>query len=710
MRTKFRSGLAAFGRLLRRLARLILVAPVRIVQLIFRLPVLLLRSIRAGIRFLVELPGRTVRGIKRAARFVASLPRNLWRRFTAAAHRIRLRIREWRARLLHWWRTKVFPPRTISPRTQRIAILTTLITVSMLLFLSVQLLKRSRSEAMIIAATATPNQSSRSVPTRTRALTRAEPNTSPPIGSDADFGGGGAVAFSLRRNGNTDIYVRKLQDDQLLRLTYHPDEDREPVWAPDGETMAFVSRRGENWDIYRLDLVSGALIRLTREPEYDAHPSWSPDGAFIAFESYRDANLDIFIMKAEGSQVHQLTENDAADFGPAWSPDGRHIAFVSHRDGSKDIFLYPLDAGTEAAVINLTQTPDRDEDAPTWSPDGSRLAFSVGQFGTEMIYITTFDWSNKFLDEAQTQLFNPGSQPDWSPDGSNLIYRYQRAGSNYLIADSVVGWGAGREVFGADEPVHDPSWSTLSVDPEILAIQRQNAPMGAASIYIEEILPTPESGPPYTIVALNDVNGGDAREFLSDRVDDAFEALRQQVLEQTGTDYLAALGDSFRAITVAPPPGQSPHSWHKAGRAFDLNQGLYERDERLVELVREDIGFRTYWRVYLRAANQDGSQGEPLRDAPWDLKTRQAGGLAAREGGELSQDLPSGYYVDFTELAADFGWERVPAKNRWRQLWEDTNWWQFKKTQGLSWLDAMLELYRRDQIETVFGPSATETP
>jgi TolB protein len=508
----------------------------------------------------------------------------------------------------------------------------------------------------------------------------------------------------MRRDGNTDIYVRKLEDDQLLRLTYHPAEDREPVWAPDGETIALVSHREDNWDIYRLDLVSGALIRLTRHPHYDAHPSWSPDGAFITFESYRSGNLDIYIMAADGSEVHQLTANQAADFAPAWSPDGRHIAFVSYRDGSSDIFLYPLDAGTEAAIINLTQTPDRDEGAPTWSSDGSSLAFSVGRFGADTIYVTTFDWNNNYLDEAQTQLFNPGSRPDWSPDGKSLIYEYHRAQQTHLIIDRVTSWGARYDLFNTDLRLRDPNWGLPTVDPGVLAQERQAAPLASASLYIEEILPAPESGPPYTIVSLKDVNGGDDREFLSDRVNDSFAALRQRVLEETGSDYLANIGDSFRTIVAESPPGQSPRSWHKAGRAFDLNQGLYEREEQLVELVREDIGFRTYWRVFLRAARQDGSMGEPLHQAPWDLKARQEEGLAAREGGELKEEVPLGYYVDFTQLAADYGWERVPANNRWRSQWADANWWGLQKPQGLTWLQAMLELYQLDQIEAVFGP------
>jgi TolB protein len=697
---RIKHTLIAIGRRLRWL----LSSAWRLLRLLFRLPLWLWR----GLIGLLRLPGRLWRGFKAIIRFIIGIPARIrrgGRRLAFEAYRLGLKLREWRARFAAWWRTRVLPPRTLSPRGQVLALLAALLSLVALGLLGTRTFRPVKRASAPLVVTATPALAVQITPTvRVTALPNAtQAPDIPPL-----FGGGGAVAFALRRNGNTDVYVRKLGDAQLLRLTYHPAEDREPVWAPDGETLALVSHRGNNWDIYRLDLVSGLLIRLTRHPHYDAHPSWSPDGAFIAFESYRSGNLDIYIMSADGSQVTQLTTNAAADFAPAWSPDGRHIAFVSDRDGSKDILLYPLDAGSESAVINLTQTPDRDEDAPSWSLDGGRLAFSVGRFGSEMIYITTFDWDSKFLDEAQTQLFNPGAKPAWSPDGSSLIFEYRRAGQSFLIADTVTGWGAGQEIFSSDVAAHTPNWDVLSVDPQIVAQQRQTTPLETATLFIEEILPLPASGPPYTIVGLTDVNGGDDREFLSDRVNDSFEALRRRVLQETGIDYLATIGDSFRAIGVEPPPGQSPRNWHKAGRAFDLSQSLYEREDQLVELVREDIGFRTYWRVYFRAAQQDGSMGEPLHQAPWDLKARQEGGLAAREGGELEQAAPAGYYVDFTALAADYGWERVAANNRWRREWADVNWWQFYKPQGLTWLEAMLELYRLDQIEAIFGPVEDE--
>jgi hypothetical protein len=145
-------------------------------------------------------------------------------------------------------------------------------------------------------------------------------------------------------------------------------------------------------------------------------------------------------------------------------------------------------------------------------------------------------------------------------------------------------------------------------------------------------------------------------------------------------------------------------NWHVCGRAIGLDQRPYDTDAPQIELVREDIGSATYWRVFIRTTKQDGSMGEPLRDGVWDLHAREEGGSALVEGGALKERIPSGYYVDFTMLAGDYGWERLPSMWRWRYSWPDIWWWEFQKTNGLGWWECMLELYEPEQIEASFGP------
>src|SRR5215510_3224439 len=90
------------------------------------------------------------------------------------------------------------------------------------------------------------------------------------------------------------------------------------------------------------------------------------------------------------------------------------------------------------------------------------------------------------------------------------------------------------------------------------------------------------------------------------------------------------------------------------------------------------ICFHTFWRVWLLAAVQDGSEGEPLRAAPWNLAARYSGRPQPYDaGGEYAGVLPPGYFVDFTTLADDYGWSRVPADTNWRQFYPGILYWRF---------------------------------
>ncbi len=705
----FKGLLQLLLELLRRSGRFIRSLPGRLWRLLLALlwlalylPLWLWRSqIWLG-QFLLALPGRLRRGLTQAARFIASLPGRVvrtWRRFRA-------------------WAVWPRRPVLLSPRATRLLLMIFAISLGMILLLTGALLQARQdlavleaTDAVVMETTEEPAQTAQ--PVGSPAPVSATPVTPGPPSSGMSWRPAGwdegTLAFTLRRDGNVDLYALGLVDQELVRLTNHPAEERDPAWSPDGETIAFASRRNDNWDIYRLDLISGVLIRMTRDPHYDGHPSWSNDGRWLTFESFRGGNLDIYIMSVDQGELVRLTANRAADMTPVWSPDGRHILFVSYRDGSQDIFVYSLDAGTERAVVNLTQTPDRDESDPCWSPDGAHVAFSVGRPGQKVVYRAPFNVVSQRLDETKIQALEPGEAPSWSPNGSSLVYGFRQGEQFYLRAgydgpESGVAEAPDDTwlVFDSLNPVDDPNWMRLAIPPEALGRARSKGVLASSILYVENVAPPPESGPPYGIVPLENVNGGNDREFLSDRVDDSFVALRQRVIAETGYDYLATLGDSFRAINVPSQAGQPSQSWHKAGRAFDLSQGFYERDDQLIQLVREDIGLDTYWRVYFKTALQDGSLGAPLQETPWDLKARDPGGEVA--GGRPASNPPSAYYVDFSALAQDYGWERVPARPNWTSRWSDILWWQYQKTLGQTWLQAMLEIWSPDEIEAVFGP------
>jgi TolB protein len=69
--------------------------------------------------------------------------------------------------------------------------------------------------------------------------------------------------------------------------------------------------------------------------------------------------------------------------------------------------------------------------------------------------------------------------------------------------------------------------------------------------------------------------------------------------------------------------------------------------------------------------------------------------------------LPTGYYVDFTELAEDAGFHRLPAMANWRTYYPGARFSEFAHTDGLPWLEAMLLIYPPEAIIT---PTPFRTP
>lgn len=146
---------------------------------------------------------------------------------------------------------------------------------------------------------------------------------------------------------------------------------------------------------------------------------------------------------------------------------------------------------------------------------------------------------------------------------------------------------------------------------------------------------------------------------------DSFDALRASTLSLTGVDFLAVLGDCFRARSFKKNnPGSVTRSLHKCGVAIDYNQG-----EKALKLVRETINNRTYWHTYLRItdpAKQVESEFVAVRNLP------------VTEGGGAFK----GWALDFTALAASMGWQRIPAQTGWQKKgnWNKREFWHYQYT------------------------------
>jgi TolB protein len=555
------------------------------------------------------------------------------------------------------------------------------------------------------APSPTPRPSATALPTPT-----PEPTPRP---------GTNLIAFETTREGKGEIYVLDAVTGQMTNVSSHPAEDGAPAWSPDGSAVAFASRRDGNWEIYVLDLDDGSLARLTENPAYDGAPAWSPDGSRLAFESYRDGNLEIYVVGAQGGEARRLTDDAAGDFGPAWSPDGDTVAFTSWRDGNKEIYVVPA-AGGEAR--NLSWHP-ADDESPAWggmTADGMSLAFVswrdvdpqtgnrnaeiyiMGADGGEALRLTDNPWPD--LDPA----WDAAGRLIWSAyDAGPPFEAYDpyRPGSYHLYRAGENGperLGAGRPGDGDDR---HPSPAPGSVSGVGLAGAGVAGGKPSPVITLEpgtlaRVVPVP------SVVTTYD----QAPVLASELVSPSLLAWQRDVLEASGHDLLRGTLGTWRPIDSVRQRELYAYdygylSWHKTGRALDLalEYKVDGVDQMLV--VRDDLGPSVYWRMFLRTARQDGSQGAPLKENPWlfwwhIVPTLEPEAYAA---GGKRLPIPPGYYVDVTAIARRHGWERIASyaiegDYHWLVDSNGTEYWHYERTDGLLWWDAMLQIYPLDVL------------
>ncbi len=523
--------------------------------------------------------------------------------------------------------------------------------------------------------------------------------------------GGGVIIYAYRRSGWTNLWALSLGQPQPVRLTAGPWDDRDPALSPDGAQLAFASRRLGGWNLFVLDLRTGETRQLTTGPDFKASPVWSPDGQFIAFEWYHNLNFDVAIISAKGGNVLWSTSDPAADYEPAWSPagNGREIVWVSMRNGNPDLWRMSLDDPVESAYAALTHTPDVQETGPAFSPDGRWVVYADAASPQRLVYIhSATDSNGEAIKVAQ------GQHPAWSPDGASILTVVpQENGQDYLSAtplgQNTIPIIAYQSPGGRLTGTH---WSPLALPEKLPQSIVQAGAVAEAPLWAERLTGARQgaSDPPYSFVVITPtVTAPDAR--LSDRVDEAFSGLRRTTAQATGWDFLATLDNALVPLRAPPPPSMQADTWLKTGRAFDITQAAEQA--HWVVVTREDLGFQTYWRVWVRVlSQQNGVLGEPLRRPPWDLSARYSGTPQPYDtGGEYARTLPPGYFVDFTTLAEDFGWTRIPAQNNWISFYPGVLYWRFEQRGGLDWLTAMREVYTAQEAATQTPvPSPTSTP
>ena len=499
----------------------------------------------------------------------------------------------------------------------------------------------------------------------------------------------GVIVFSMGDGLYNHLFIYNPYSRPLTRLTGSNWDDIDPALSPDGKQVAFSSNRDGQWDIYLLNLTTDEITKITDTKTYDGSPAWSPDGQFVIFETLNGNEVDLVIHSIADitSAPIQITEEAGDNFSPAWSPDGQRVAFITNRNGRNELWIFDLKSSDDRFRV-IAASDQADFLDPSWSPDGTFLAWCKSD-SEDQIEFASVD----ALD-ASTQKIGVGCSPTWSPDGKAILAIYQQANSQYLVAYDVADGALVMPLIKMQAQVQSTSWidsNTSKYLQNFVDLQSITAPPPLYTTVLS--LPASETGRG-GVVEIGGISAPNPN--LADSADESFESLRDSVTEKVGWDFLGSLDDAYMPLTATTYP-DIIENWLYTGRAISVSSGALSAD--WLTVTREDFGGEIYWRVWVKCVDQTGGCGTPILTSTWDFSSRNSGDLQAyEEGGKLSVN-PDGYWLDFTEFANRYGWERLPAQSNWIYYFPGTLFNQFVFRQGLSWQQAMLQLYTADAID-----------
>lgn len=510
--------------------------------------------------------------------------------------------------------------------------------------------------------------------------------------------------LSIEENGYAHLFLFRSLDLQWTRITTGAWNDTAPALDPARTRLAFASDRDGDWDLYVLSLSTGELTQVTNTPAYDSAPSWSPDGQWLAYETYQNDNLEIAVVNVESGEVIPLTQDLASDHSPAWAPDGRNVAFISTRSGDSDVWLANLDLSGAERYRNLSNTPLASENHPVWNYDGSKLLWaSISQ---TVSFSGLYIW-NAATPDRTAYWVGDGSIGAWSEAADRVLAAVVTPNQTFLTSYDLEG-NLLLSSIPLNGHVRGLTWGSTALSNPLPDSFTQANGQAPTALWSPIVTPGAEvPGQRWYVVPIADVQAPFPQ--LHDLVDESFIALRQRVSNEVGWDALASLENAFVPLTTNLEPGFED-DWLYTGRAFAVNP-LMSNAGWMVTL-REDIGAQTYWRVYVRAAVQDGSLGEPIHNAPWNLNARYDLDPRTYEQGGDYAPVPAGYWVDLTALTQAYGWERLPSLPTWRTYYKGARFTTFALTNGLNWYQAMQELYPTEALVTptrVLAPTMTPT-
>ena len=272
-----------------------------------------------------------------------------------------------------------------------------------------------------------------------------------------------------------DVWLYDSENGKHTNLTAHAGEDRNPVFAPDGQTVYFLSERdGSTFNVYSFPISSPQSLKTVTH--FKTHPvrflsmgsngtlcytydgeiytqkqgdkpqkvkidiirddqntiadlnfsngatsaTVSPDGKQIAFI----VRGEVFVTSADYNTTKQITHTPAREAGLTFSPDNRTLAYASERNGNWELYMAKIARKEEANFPNATAIEEEvllpsdktERTYPQFSPDGKELAFIEDRNRLMVLNLETKK-VRQVTDGSTWFSTGGGFDYSWSPDG-----------------------------------------------------------------------------------------------------------------------------------------------------------------------------------------------------------------------------------------------------------------------------------------------------
>lgn len=189
-----------------------------------------------------------------------------------------------------------------------------------------------------------------------------------------------------------DLWLCDLSGERTYKkLTTFRGEDRNPVWAADGQNFYYLSEQSGSFNIYKSGLNVSAPAKLT---SLEKHPvrflssskqgklCFSYDGEIYTMnegQQPQKVNIQIATDNQENKLKYINFSTGAREM--AVSPSGKEVAFVIRGD----VFVASVEYGTTRRITN---TPEQERNV-SFSPDGRSVLYAAERNGLWNVYQST---------------------------------------------------------------------------------------------------------------------------------------------------------------------------------------------------------------------------------------------------------------------------------------------------------------------------------